>query len=142
MNFKKMMMTMKLIIHPRRREDQRVHRRNLWLRVEKHRKRVKRLMMMYKNLRNHLKSSLIQPDERKDAVEIAILFVFNFHPWGYTCAKVFPISQWTRLCWKFLRTNLILEHCLLRILFYLQNIGSGKRCVYFILFQSLTFHSC
>jgi len=93
MNYKKMMMTMKSIIHPRRREDQRDHRRNLWPKVEKCLKGVRRLMMMYKKkLRNLLKSSLIQPDERKDVVEITILFVLKFHPWGYTCAEVFPIS--------------------------------------------------
>ncbi|KAL5139375.1 hypothetical protein HKD37_10G029310 [Glycine soja] len=65
--------TMKLIIHPRKKDYQQVHRRNLWLKVEKH------------------------------------------------------LESWTKLCWKFLRMNLIFDKYLLRILFYLKNIGSGWR---------------
>ncbi|KAG4397736.1 hypothetical protein JHK82_028744 [Glycine max] len=38
--------TMKLIIHPRKKEYQQVHRRNLWLKVEKHLESVRRLMMI------------------------------------------------------------------------------------------------
>ena len=38
--------TMKLIIHPRKKEYQQVHRRNLWLKVKKHLESVRRLMMI------------------------------------------------------------------------------------------------
>jgi hypothetical protein len=69
---------MKWIIHPRK-EHQQVQRRNLWLKMEKHLKNAKRLMMIYTRLPKNLrKSSHIHLGVEKDVVNLS----------GYICLTV------------------------------------------------------